>query len=55
MGHDVNLLVVKVNSTLNNSENKIHSKFFEALGLQNLDKGQQQAEEMYAKVREYFS
>lgn len=30
---DSNLLVIKINSTLNNSENKILSKFFDALGL----------------------
>ena len=53
--YDLNLLVIKINSTLNNSENKILSKFFDALGLTGIDLGQTQGVEMNAKVSEYFA
>ena len=32
-GEEANLKVIKVNATLNNSENKFQAKFCEALGL----------------------
>jgi len=54
MGDESNLQVVKVNSILSNSENKILTKFLYALGLKNVKKGETTSIEMYEKVREYF-
>lgn len=55
MNDDSNLLVLKVNSILCNSENKLLAKFMYALGLKNVKKGETTSIEMYAKVREYFA
>jgi len=41
-----NIKVIKVNSTLNNSENKIQTKFCEAFGIKGIVTG----DEMYATV-----
>ena len=51
-GDDYNIKVVKVNSTLNNSENKIQNKFCEALGLK--DCKQLTSVEMLKKIEDYF-
>ena len=45
--------MIRLNSTLNNSENKIQAKFCDALGLKEEAKGLT-AMEMVAKVQEYF-
>ena len=45
-----NIKVIKVNSTLNNSENKIQTKFCEAFGIKGIVTG----DEMYATVTQYF-
>ena len=55
MGEDSHLLVIKVNSILSNSENKILAKFMNSLGLKGVKKGETTSIEMYAKVREYFA
>ena len=54
MGFENELKVIRVNSTLNNSENKIQAKFIEALGLQKVEKGQMTSIELNEKVREFF-
>ena len=51
-GDDYNIKVVKVNSTLNNSENKIQNKFCEALGLK--DCKTLTSIEMLKKIEDYF-
>ena len=50
---DFNLQVIRVNSTMNNSEPKMQKKFCEALGLEDADK-QVTSSEFTNKVQEYF-
>ena len=54
MGDDAQLQVIRVNSTLNNSENKIQQKFMDVLGLTRIDKGSTTSIEMAEKVREFY-
>ena len=50
---DEDLKVIKVNGTLNNSENKIQAKFCEVLGLRS-EGGKITSVEMEQKVVEFF-
>ena len=54
-GEEANLQVIKVNATLNNSENKFQAKFCEALGLSSSGSNQLTSVEMVEKVQEYFA